>query len=205
MRSTGILLVGVAGQGVETWGRLLGQAALEAGLEVTVAVERTMARGGGSASCQVRLSGGEIRSPVIPEGEADLLLALEQLEAVRAVHRVRPGGFAAVADVTVKTPRMRMGLDPAHGDLLERLRARVARVARVEGPSLGGAAGPSGEAGAVLLGLAGPLLPVPAASWDEAVLAVAPADQAPAWRAALARGRALFDALPESVRRETSA
>jgi len=86
-----VYLLGVGGQGVVTMGDLIADGAMEAGLPVNVYPTKGMAQRGGSVTVQVRLS-YEVTGPEIPEGEADLVIAMERSEALRAVRYVRPGG-----------------------------------------------------------------------------------------------------------------
>ena len=201
MRPLGALVVGLSGQEVERVAALLGEAALHAGQEVRVATDRPVAHLGASVRCQVRIAPGELASPFIPEGGADLLLGLERLEALRWVHEVLPGGLVAVADRLVPTPRMRLGLEAPPADLLDRLRARVARTVEVAAEAEARALGRPGCAGGVLLGLAAPLLPIAEVAWDEALRGAFSGEELAAWRQALARGRALFGRLPDALRR----
>ncbi len=201
MRPLGILVVGLSGQEVERVATLLGEAALGTGQDVRVATDRPASLLGASVRCQVRIASGELASPFVPEGEADLLLGLERLETLRWVHEVDPAGLVAVSDHLVPTPRMRLGLEEPPPDLLARLRARVARTVEVPAAAEARALGRPACAGGVLLGLVAPLLPIAEVAWDEALQGAFAGEELAAWRAALARGRALFGLLPEALRR----
>jgi len=76
-----IFIVGVGGQGLLTLGRIFGNAAIEAGHNVTVAEVHGLAQRGGTLNVQVRIGPGE--APTIPHGATDLFIALEALEAIR--------------------------------------------------------------------------------------------------------------------------
>jgi len=201
MRPLGLLVVGVSGQGVEQVAALLAEAAMAADQEVRLVVERPGAHRGASMRCHLRLSAGEARSPFVTEGEADLLLALERIEALRWVHQVRATGLVAVSDCTVPTPRIRLGLDAPPPDLLERLRRHVPRTVEVPAGELARQLGAPDCMGAVLLGLVAPLLPLPEVAWDEALRRTLSGGQQAAWRLALEHGRQLFARLPEAIRR----
>jgi indolepyruvate ferredoxin oxidoreductase beta subunit len=86
-----IYLVGVGGQGVLTIGGLIAEAAMETGLSVNFYPTKGMAQRGGSVKVQVRL-GHEVVGPQIPERKADLVIAIERSEALKAIRYVRPGG-----------------------------------------------------------------------------------------------------------------
>ena len=75
-----IVLCGVGGQGVLLASEVLAQAALRAGFDVKKSEVHGMAQRGGSVVSHVRY-GEKVHSPLVGEGQADVVLALEQLEA----------------------------------------------------------------------------------------------------------------------------
>jgi indolepyruvate ferredoxin oxidoreductase beta subunit len=201
VKPLGVILAGVADQGVEEAADLLARAALADGLEARRALSRAVSRTAGSVLCQVRFGRGEVASPLIPDGAADLLLALDRLEALRRVHEVRREGFVAVADHTAATPAIRAGLEEPPTGVLERLRAHVPRSVEVAAADLVHQLGMPHLVGVVLLGLAGPLLGIGDEAWEQALREQCTPDQLPAWRLALATGRSLHDGLPDHLRR----
>lgn len=76
-----ILIVGVGGQGALTTAALLARAAMKAGLNVITAETHGMAQRGGSVEVHLRI--GDVMSPLIPDGGADVVIALEPVEALR--------------------------------------------------------------------------------------------------------------------------
>ena len=80
-----IFLTGVGGQGTLLASRLLGEAALAAGYSPLVSETHGMAQRGGIVVSTVVL--GDLKSPVISPGEADVLLGFEALETFRALDR----------------------------------------------------------------------------------------------------------------------
>jgi len=81
---TNIVLTGVGGQGVITASNILGKAAVAAGVNVFVSEVHGMAQRGGSVNCAVRL--GDVSGPLVPSGEADVILSAEPIEALRYIH-----------------------------------------------------------------------------------------------------------------------
>jgi len=77
-----ILMVGVGGQGIVTSSDILTRAAMEAGQDAKKSEIHGMSQRGGSVFSHIRF-GPRISSPVIPEGGADILFSLEQLETLR--------------------------------------------------------------------------------------------------------------------------
>lgn len=84
MTEANIVIAGVGGQGALLAGKIITEAALEDNLDVKSSETHGMAQRGGSVLIHVRY-GAKVYSPLVPQGEADFILALEQLEALRAV------------------------------------------------------------------------------------------------------------------------
>jgi len=85
-----VYLVGVGGQGVLTIGDIVAEAALQQGIPVNYYPTKGMAQRGGFVKAQVRL-GRQMVGPQIPERGADLVIAMERSEALKAVRFVKPG------------------------------------------------------------------------------------------------------------------
>ncbi|UCE45419.1 MAG: indolepyruvate oxidoreductase subunit beta [Methanobacteriota archaeon] len=79
---TDIYLVGVGGQGIITASRIIGEAAIQSGLNVVLSETHGMAQRGGSVVCTARI--GEVSGPLITDGKADVILSFELLETLRA-------------------------------------------------------------------------------------------------------------------------
>jgi len=90
-----LLITGVGGQGVVLASDIIGEAALAAGYDVKKTDTLGMAQRGGSVISHVRIA-PRVWSPLIKEGEVDLILAFEKLEAARWSYYLRPGGIALV-------------------------------------------------------------------------------------------------------------
>ena len=86
-----IYLVGVGGQGVLTMSDLLTETAVQQDIPVSFYPTKGMAQRGGFVKVQIRL-GRETVGPNIPEKGADLVIAMEVSEALKAVRYVKPGG-----------------------------------------------------------------------------------------------------------------
>jgi indolepyruvate ferredoxin oxidoreductase, beta subunit len=92
------VLCGVGGQGVLSIAWVIGQAALEAGLQLKQPEVHGMAQRGGAVSAFVRLSDAPIASDLIPDGTAQMILAVEPMESLRYTKMLRPDGWI-VTDV----------------------------------------------------------------------------------------------------------
>ncbi len=94
-----IFLTGVGGQGTLLASRLLGEAALAAGLEPLVSETHGMAQRGGIVVSTVIL--GNLKSPLISPGEADIVLGFEALETFRALDRCHAGTLVIANRATI--------------------------------------------------------------------------------------------------------
>jgi indolepyruvate ferredoxin oxidoreductase, beta subunit len=101
---TNIVLAGVGGQGSILATRIIAAAAKRAGYEVVTSEVHGMSQRGGTVVTTVRY-GRDVLAPVIPAGEADILVAFERLEAARHLELLRPGGTAVVNDQRI-TPAL---------------------------------------------------------------------------------------------------
>lgn len=90
MKNYDIFLVGLGGQGVLTIGELISEAASRKGIPVNYYPSKGMAQRGGFVKAQIRL-GRETVGPNIPQKGADLVIAMELSEALRAVKYLKPG------------------------------------------------------------------------------------------------------------------
>jgi indolepyruvate ferredoxin oxidoreductase beta subunit len=96
-----ILICGVGGQGTVLASRIIAASAMEAGENVMSAETIGMAQRGGPVTSHVRI-GSEVFSPLIPFGQADMILAFEPAEAVRNLKYLKKGGIVVANTVPVK-------------------------------------------------------------------------------------------------------
>ncbi len=100
-----IIIAGVGGQGILTIARVLSIAATKRGLHVKQSEVHGMSQRGGAVYSHLRISDSEIFSDLIPAGKADLILAIEPLEALRYATMLRPGGtIVASTNAEVNIP-----------------------------------------------------------------------------------------------------
>ncbi len=97
METKNIMIVGVGGQGTLLTSRILGGITTMAGYEVKLSEVHGMAQRGGSVVTFVRF-GEEVCEPIVEEGQADILIAFERLEALRYAHFLKKDGVLIVND-----------------------------------------------------------------------------------------------------------
>jgi indolepyruvate ferredoxin oxidoreductase beta subunit len=89
-----ILIIGIGGQGTILASNILGEACMVEERHVKGAETHGMAQRGGSVDTQIRIDGEY--GPLIPPGQADLLIAFDLLEALRYAHYLKTGGKMVV-------------------------------------------------------------------------------------------------------------
>lgn len=136
MKKYDLLITGVGGQGVIMASDIISEVALAAGYDVKKADTLGMAQRGGSVVSQVRI-GQRVWSPLVKEGEVDVLLAFEKLEAARWGYYLRPGGVAIVNNQALPPLAVSLGNESYPGDeeITDILKQRTDRVYFVSGVS----------------------------------------------------------------------
>ena len=129
-----ILMVGVGGQGIVLASDILGDTALDMGMDVKKTDTLGMAQRGGSVTSHLRI-GQKVWSPLINAPEADILLAFEKLEAARWVGYLKPGGTAIINNLAIPPLSISLGtqLYPADEAILNSFRAVTGAVHLVDG------------------------------------------------------------------------
>ncbi len=80
-----IVITGIGGQGILTLSKIIAEAAFLQGYDVKTSELHGLAQRGGTIPCHVRF-GKKIFSPIVREGEANLIIGLEPLETLRACY-----------------------------------------------------------------------------------------------------------------------
>jgi indolepyruvate ferredoxin oxidoreductase beta subunit len=93
--ATSIVIVGVGGQGALTLARWIGEAALAEGYDVRIAEVHGISQRGGPVEVHVRF-GREVSAPIVEEAGADLVIALEAVEALRGFRNLKPSGVLVI-------------------------------------------------------------------------------------------------------------
>ena len=163
-----LLIAGVGGQGVITLSGLVAHAAVLSGFDVKQNEIHGMAQRGGSVSSHVRI-GRKIHSPVIDEGAAHVLLALEKLEALRCIQYLSPNGLLIVDDRAIPPLSVSTGAMEYPVDVLMRCRARAARIEVYSGDTLSESVGSARMLNICFAGILSKHLPFEESAWREAV------------------------------------
>jgi len=186
---TNILLSGVGGQGIILASDIMAEVFLEAGFDVKKSEVHGMAQRGGSVTSHVRF-GKKVYSPIIKQGNVDILFAFEQLEGLRWVNHVKPDGAVVLNDHRINPPAVNLGQMEYPKDVPGIIRQRFDRFHLVEGTKLALEAGDIRAANVVLLGAVSKLFDMEEALWMETILGHLPAKVHEINRKAFAMGRA---------------
>ena len=120
METKNIMIVGVGGQGTLLTSRILGGIMTDAGYDVKLSEVHGMAQRGGSVVTFVRY-GDKVAEPIVEEGQADILIAFERLEALRYAHFLKPDGVVIVNDQRIDPMPVVTGAAEYPEGILERL------------------------------------------------------------------------------------
>lgn len=119
-----IKFVGVGGQGTILATTLISAALVEAGFEVKMSEIHGMSQRGGSVSSEIRY-GDKVYSPVIMKGNADVLVAFEQMEAARNVDYLKTDGILLINDHKINSMITLNGKIKYPDNILEVLSSQV--------------------------------------------------------------------------------
>jgi len=147
-----IMVVGVGGQGTLLTSRIIGKAALAKGYDVKLSEVHGMAQRGGSVVTFVRF-GDKVFEPVVEEGEVDVLISFERLEAQRYAHFLKPNGVLVVNDTRIDPMTVVIGAASYPEGIIESLKERHT-VYTVDGGKVARELGNSKVLNSVVLGLA---------------------------------------------------
>lgn len=165
---TNILLAGVGGQGTLLASEVLSEALMLAGYDVKKSEIHGMSQRGGSVTSHVRY-GETVFSPLIPEGEADILFGFELLETYRALPMLRAGGTIVVNDLKIIPAPVAMGQEVYPSEIPAKLAAAFPETKVVDGMALATEAGNVRTVNIALLGVLARRLQVPSEVWRHAM------------------------------------
>ena len=176
LRALRIFFTGVGGQGTLLATRLVGQAALEENLPVLMAEIHGMAQRGGVVESSVVL--GRAASPTIADGEADIVIAFEPLEAARALPKCNPKTVVITSTTPIPPFAVTVGQSayPELDALYKMVETHVASLIRVDANELARSVSAERSSNVIMIGvLAGTgILPVSKTSFEQALRQILP-------------------------------
>lgn len=171
-----LVLAGVGGQGTLVAGKLLGLVATSLGFDVRVSEVHGMAQRGGSVITYVRMA-PRVHSPIVEPGAADIILAFEELEALRWAHLLGKGGVLLINKSRVIPMSVGMGQAKYPENIIGHLQDTVgdrATVRSIDASGLARHAGSEKSVNIVMLGAMAHYLAIPDHFFTEAIDQVFP-------------------------------
>jgi indolepyruvate ferredoxin oxidoreductase, beta subunit len=163
-----IIMVGVGGQGIILASELLSEAALLAGYDVRKSEVHGMAQRGGSVSSHVRF-GKKVLSPLIELGQADIMLAFEKVESLRASDYLKRGATIIMNNLEIVPTTVSLGVGSYPSDVPGHLSDLGFSVIMINAQEKAKEAGTSKAANVVLLASLASFLDIEKKIWMEVI------------------------------------
>ncbi len=159
MRVFNVVIAGVGGQGVLLTSKIISETALLQGFDAKQSEVHGMAQRGGSVISHVRF-GEKVYSPIVSEGEGDLLIGFEPLETARYIHFLKKDGIVLYNTYRVSSITVSIGAEKYPDDIDEIIRKNAKNVFALDGTKLAVEAGDKRALNVVLLGASLKFLPL---------------------------------------------
>jgi len=168
-----ILLVGVGGQGTLLVSKILSEGLMEAGYDVKMSEIHGMSQRGGSVSTHIKF-GKKVNSPVIAEGEADIMVSFEQVEALRWIDYLKKGGMIIVNDHQIYSMPVISGDQKYPEGVIEEIKTLVPNCLSINAVAMAEELGNAKAMNVILLGALLKRLDLKDIDWDKVVEKMVP-------------------------------
>ena len=158
--SGNILLCGVGGQGILLASELIAFALLDSGMDAKKSEVHGMAQRGGSVEAHLRY-GKKVYSPLIEPGTADVLIALESMEALRYMPYLNKNSTVIINTQKIMPPAVATGKTEYPANIIPELESRGLKVIPIDGFEIARKAGNVKAANVSLVGALSSILPIP--------------------------------------------
>ena len=174
MKTKSIMIVGVGGQGTLLASRLLGAALISVGYDVKVSEVHGMSQRGGSVVTYVKY-GDKVDSPIVQKGQADLILAFEQLEAARWLPFLKTDGTIIANTQQIDPMPVVTGVATYPDGVLDAIRKTGVKLRDVDALSLAVEGGSGKAVNGGLIGVMAAHMDIDRAVWEQAIRETVPA------------------------------
>ena len=151
-----IILAGVGGQGILTIAAVIGNAAVNNNLFLKQSEVHGMSQRGGDVQSHLRISDKEIYSDLICEGEADIIISVEPMEALRYLPFLRKDGYV----ITNTTAFKNIPDYPEEEEIMKRINALPNKIA-IDADTVAKNLNSARSSNIVILGAVVPFLGIP--------------------------------------------
>ncbi len=192
METLNIVLVGVGGQGILLAAEVMSEVFRREGLDVKKSEIHGMAQRGGVVSSHVRV-GKKVYSPIIEDGDADIMLSFEIMEALRWEYFLKPGGVLVSSNMQMVPPICNSGEVVYPADVENQLADQrpdsrvldiVAALKQVGNPKV---------TNVIMLGVLSTMMEIPEQTWLDVIREAVPPKVVDVNIDAFATGRKLMD------------
>ncbi|OGF44197.1 MAG: hypothetical protein A2452_05305 [Candidatus Firestonebacteria bacterium RIFOXYC2_FULL_39_67] len=173
MKTINVLITGVGGQGTILAGKILAKCALDSGFDVKSNELHGMAQRGGSVTCHVRF-GDKVFSPMIPTGEADFMLAMEELEALRYLSHMKKTGYIVMNKRNIMPSSLEKKTDAYPKDIQKKIENLDFKIKALVAHKIALECGSIKIENIVLLGVLSKQLPIKENIWHAVITTAVP-------------------------------
>lgn len=167
-RVTNVLVVGTGGQGVVTASEILSEVAMLSGFDAKKSEIHGMSQRGGVVTSHVRF-GKMVSSPLIKEGDADILLSFELAEAVRWLSFMSKEGRLVTSRQKIVPPIVSTGIASYPDNAEDIIKQNITSPIIVDALPIAEDLGNPRLVNTILLGISSTLLTLPVDIWKEVI------------------------------------
>ena len=171
--TTNVLIVGVGGQGVLLASEILCEVAKVMGLDAKKSEVHGMSQRGGVVTSHVRF-GKKVYSPLIPDGEADVILAFEIAEGLRWAGELKEGGTIIVNNQRIVPPIVTTGKFSYPDGIEKGIREKAEKAIIIDAFDIAAELGNTRLVNTILLGVISNSIDLEEEKWLEVIERMAP-------------------------------
>ena len=173
METINIIISGVGGQGIILASKILAECVFRDGFDVKENELHGMAQRGGSVLSHIRF-GGKIYSPLIRRGKADYLIAMEELEGLRYLYFLKPGGTVILNKRRKKPESVTSGISTYPDQIMEQIEKMGYHVDEINAFDIAKKSGSPKSENIVLLGLLSNYISLKESTWLDVIQKAVP-------------------------------
>jgi len=168
METTNVLIAGVGGQGLVLATEILSQVAFKDGYDIKSGDVIGLSQRGGKVWGTLRF-GEKVHSSMIPEGQVDIMLAMEQLEGLRWSNQLKSSAVVVLNNDVIYPNKVLLEKEGYPENIEEKLLATGAKVLKINGNDIAKQAGNTKAINIALLGALSRFLPFKNETWLEVI------------------------------------